>query len=118
MKNNLYISIIAIILIFIYWKNKRDRAFYDCANVWDSINNPDAQGEYVNESNNISNDPDAIISIETQYGSNNTEYGICITAFSRLKGNNFISDCNATSSNFRPISLLASYTVFVGLFDA
>ena len=91
MKNNLYISIIAIILIFISWKNKRDRAFYDCANVWDSINNPDAQGEYVNESNNISNDPDAIISIETQYGSNNTEYGICMTAFSRLQGNNFIT---------------------------
>jgi hypothetical protein len=90
LKNNLYISVIAIILIFIYWKNKRDRAFYDCANVWDSLQNSTAQGDFVDQSNDISNDQDAIISIESEYGSNNVQYGICITAFNQLEEDHLI----------------------------
>ena len=83
MNNNNYISLIAIVLIYIYWKNKKPKTNggggYICPeSIRDALSLPSAGSYWGNESNNLS-----IYSsqeIEQEYGSDNLEYGICMTA--------------------------------------
>lgn len=78
MNNNNYISLIAIVLIFIYWKNKKPNNSFCPETLKDALSTNDANSFWVNESNNLYNNN--YLQIETKYGANNLEYGICMTA--------------------------------------
>ena len=83
MNNNTYISLIAIVLIYIYWKNKKPKTNggggYICPkSIRDALSLPSAGSFWINESNNLH--INNYIQIENEFGANNVEYGICITA--------------------------------------
>ena len=82
MNNNTYISLIAIVLIYIYWKNKKPNNGLNSLcpeqNLRKYLSHSNAASFWVNESNNLH--INNYIEIENEYGANNVEYGICITA--------------------------------------
>ena len=81
MNNNTYISLIAIVLIYIYWKNKKPNNGLNSLcpeSLRDALSTSNAPSFWINESNNLH--INNYIQIENEFGANNVEYGICITA--------------------------------------
>tara|TARA_R110000803_G_scaffold84831_2_gene151081 strand:- start:569 stop:913 length:345 start_codon:yes stop_codon:yes gene_type:complete len=58
MKNSTIISIIVVLLIFVYWKRKRSERGLPCATLWDDIKNGDAEQIFFETMSLIDNDAD------------------------------------------------------------
>ena len=77
-RGTLLISLIAIALIFWYWKKKRDGLFLSCATIWDDMD-PAIQPAFFNTLVMIDNSPDVLdyVYSSLDYNEELYEYGKC-----------------------------------------
>lgn len=71
------IILVAILLIFLYWMNKRGKLGSACAGLWDKMHNRKAEQVFFEKMVEIDNDPDlkANITANTKFG---YDYGKCV----------------------------------------
>mgnify|MGYP003645350567 CR=1 FL=1 len=78
MNNKTLIILVAIGLIFFYWRKKRGKMGMSCAGLWDNMSNPKAESFFINKMVEISNNPDLKASITQQFPQFGYEYGKCV----------------------------------------
>ena len=67
-KTQTTISIIVVLLVFVFWKAKR-RAKFGCANMWQNMSNESAEQIYTDTFNMIENDNDILTALTEQSAS-------------------------------------------------
>ena len=67
-RNQTTISVIVVLLIFIFWKSKK-RAKFGCTDLWENIRNNSAEQIYTETFNMTENDNDLLQSLTTQAAS-------------------------------------------------
>ena len=67
-KTQTTISIIVVLLVFVFWKAKR-KAKFGCANLWQNISNDSAEQIYTDTFNMVENDNDILTALTEQSAS-------------------------------------------------
>tara|TARA_R100000664_G_scaffold11064_1_gene18059 strand:+ start:3099 stop:3431 length:333 start_codon:yes stop_codon:yes gene_type:complete len=91
-KTQTTISIIAIILIFLFWRGKK-RAKFGCTDLWDNMRNPSAEQIYTDTFNLTENDPDINTSLTEQSALDQTPLTKlrCLYSVDYLKTNEIVN---------------------------
>ena len=59
MNNKTIISLLVILLIFLYWRNKRGKLGMACADLWDNMKNDRAEEMFFKSLSMIENEPES-----------------------------------------------------------
>ena len=87
MNNRTGLALLVILLIFLYYRKKRSKIGYSCAELWDNMNNERAEEMFFNTMSMIDNDPDTIDAIKEMNPTENFEYAKCRYATNYLLTN-------------------------------
>lgn len=69
MKNtNIFIAIAVILLIFLFWNKKRSKIGYGCAELWDKMENPNAQQVFFDTLSMVDNNASLKASLQEEAG--------------------------------------------------
>ena len=91
-KTQTTISIIVVLLIFVFWKGKK-KAKFGCANLWQNMSNNSAEQIYTETFNMIENDNDILTALTEQSASEQTSLTKlkCLYATDYMKSNGTIN---------------------------